>query len=445
MATDFKSFFAQKDIQILFATAPTGLGHIRVTEALKEELGPNIQTETIGIMNPTSQLLHRIMSRYLILRYIMELFQSNVILEFISSWVYRRRLRAGNRQVRKYLVNLIAMRQPTPKLVFVVATHFGLGHQIASIKGRVEKEANVQMKLAVVVTDDSPQKMWAVDGADFIFVPSAFCASGIKKKLGGRIGHTKVIVSPYPVSKKFAEKLTDTQYQKRLKQTDPGPGEKLQIIVPISGAAVQLSYFQSVMEALSQKKDVAFTVVSRESSYTNMFLHWCRRQENVQVIASKSDHEVVELYEKEIEENVFAAEITKPSEQAFKALLTPKMKGGVILLFSGPVGRQEYDNLRFLERHKLVPNKKEMRVLNKLWFFNQKTSVTEEFLRKAKTWRGIVLPRIGVQPSDAILKLYEAGILHAMAKFDRFSESDELKSDGAREFWDRLQKELGKE
>src|SRR5258706_15874197 len=149
MTSNFKEYFAQKDIQIIFATAPTGLGHIRVTEALKSALGASVNTETIGIMNPTSQFLHRIMSRYLVLRYVMEIFQSSPILEFLASVIYRKRLRTGNRAVRKYLVNLISMRTLKPKTVLVVATHFGLGHQIASIRKRMERETDVRLVLAI--------------------------------------------------------------------------------------------------------------------------------------------------------------------------------------------------------------------------------------------------------------------------------------------------------
>jgi hypothetical protein len=469
MAQNFKQFFAQKNIQILFATAPTGLGHIRVTEALKSALGTNIQTETIGIMNPSSQLLHRIMSRSLILRYFMEVFQSNPVLEYVASAIYRRKLRTGNRAVRKYLVDLIRnasarvtrdgephRRGPLvggvgagewqdprdPKRVLIVATHFGLAHQIASIRKKVERLTGTKLILAVIVTDDSPQKMWAVDKADYIFVPSAFCKKGILRHLGKRVGSTKVLVSPYPVSKEVAEGLTDFEYKARLTQTDPKPGAKLQIIIPVSGAAVQLSYFQNIISKLRKKKDVAFTIVSRNSPYTRSFLRWCNRQMNVEVKSSKSDHEVVSLYNKELKSHVFSVEITKPSEQTFKALLTPKMQGGVTLLFSGAVGRQEYDNIHFLERHGLLPNAKDTLTLDALWFLNQKQLITKKFLDRAKKWRGILLPRIGMQGADAIVRLYETGILHAMSQFNEFANESELKSDGAMRFWKRLAKEL---
>lgn len=449
MADDFTEFFKNQNIKIIFATAPTGLGHIRVTEALKEALG-DVPTETIGIMNPTSQFLHRVMSRSLVLRYLMEVFQSNPVLEILASWVYRKRLRTGNRAVRKYLEGLVGQRRilkqvqddvlPQPiKTVIIVATHFGLAHQVVSIRKRLERETNVRLLLAVIVTDDSPQKMWAVDGSDVIFVPSTFCAKGIKKHLGARIGSTKVVVNPYPITPSLNVFLSHMDYEKRLSQTDPKPGEKLKIMIPVSGAAVQLSYFQNVIHSLKKKKDVEFSIVSRRSEYTKDFLSWCRRQQNVIVESSMSDHEVVQLYDHNLSSHVFSVEITKPSEQTFKALLTPKMRGGVILLFSRPVGRQEYDNVHFLERHGLVPNAKDMFTLNALWLLNQQQLVDQEFLKRAQKWRGILLPRNGNAAAHAIMKLHETGIIEAMARFDNFHENGELKSDGAEEFWKKLQ------
>jgi len=91
MPKTFNQFFSDPSIQILFATAPTGLGHIRVTEALKSELSPLIKTETIGIMNPTSQFLYRIVSQNLITRYLMEFLQTNPIGERVVAWFYTKK------------------------------------------------------------------------------------------------------------------------------------------------------------------------------------------------------------------------------------------------------------------------------------------------------------------------------------------------------------------
>jgi len=97
---------------------------------------------------------------------------------------------------------------------------------------------------------------------------------------------------------------------------------------------------------------------------------------------------VVDLYEKVYEDNRILLEVTKPSEQSFKALISPTCIGGSILLFSEPVGRQEWDNISFLRRHNLIPDKN---VQERLWKLPEKLS--EEAKGELRGWRGLMLPR----------------------------------------------------
>jgi len=442
MPKTFNQFFSDPSIQILFATAPTGLGHIRVTEALKSELSPLIKTETIGIMNPTSQFLYRIVSQNLITRYLMEFLQTNPIGERVVAWFYTKKLRSRTRPIRLYLQTIITKRKGKPKTVVIVATHFALAHQIAACKKRIEHTLNLNIILAVVVTDDSPQIMWAVRGADYIFVPSKRTAHGITKELGDKVGSTKVIVSPYPLSKNIQQPLSEVQVAKRHEQVDPHADKRLQILIPISGAAVGLSYFQSLIPEVTKRKDIFCTVVSRDSSYTKNFLEWCGQQKRIHILKSTSDHNVVLAYEKQMKQRVFAVEITKPSEQAFKALLTPSQRGGVILLFSKPVGRQEYDNISFLKRHGLMPNDSDEKKLARLFYFNQTSLIDQPFLGRAHHWRGIEIPWIGVEGGVAITRLYQSGVLKAMSNFESSNSILELRGDGAKLFWERLSMEI---
>lgn len=443
MPQTFDSFFADPDIQILFATAPTGLGHIRVTESLKSELSPSIHTETIGIMNPTSQFLYRIVSQNMVTRWIMEFFQTDPMGERLVSWFYTKKLRSRTRPVRLYLQSIIQKRNP--KTVLIVATHFALAHQIAACKKKIERNLSIKIVLAVVVTDDSPQIMWAVRGADFIFVPSTRCKKGITKELGKAIGKTKICVSAYPLSKNIQTKLSKESLLKRQIQVDPHSYKKLKILIPISGAAIGLSYFQSLIPEVTKRKDISVTVVSRDSSYTKSFLAWCSRKKRIHVLKSTSDHNVVLAYEKQMKTKVFAVEITKPSEQAFKALLTPTQKGGVILLFSKPVGRQEYDNIEFLKRHGLMPGSSDEKKLAQLYYFNKVSFIDSDFLHRAKNWRAIEIPWIGVEGGVALVRLYETGILQSMISFESKTFIPELRSDGSRMFWERLKVELTSE
>lgn len=435
MPHDFKKYFSDPSIKIVFATAPTGLGHIRVTEALKDALGANIQTETIGIMNPTSQFLHRITSRNLFLRYVMELFQTNTILETGYSWIYKNKLRHGNRSVRKYLENIVRMDSRGTEItkLLIIATHFGLAHQIASIKNRLARETGLEVILVVVVTDDSPQQMWAVSNANYTFVPSEKTAQRLEKWTD-----TNIVVCPYPISLADETVLSKDELENRKSQIRYETNEKLSVLIPVSGAAVQLSFFKNVITELLFATNANVTVVSRLSPYTREFLAWCKRQKNIIVHESASDHGVVALYEKVIASTIFALEITKPSEQAFKALLSPTMRGGMLLMFSGAVGRQEFDNLSFLQRHGLLPVKRDERLLGKVLDGNASLEVRRDVLEKAKKWRGIILPRDGISASHMIVQLQKEGILDAMMVFSGFEKSSELSPSGAELFWKKL-------
>jgi hypothetical protein len=416
-----------------------------VTEGLKSELDPSIKTETIGIMNPTSQFLYRIVGQNIVTRWLMEFFQTDPIGERIVAWFYTKNLRSRTRPVRLYVQSIIEGNRRQIKTVIIVATHFALAHQIAACKKKVERNLSVKIVLAVVVTDDSPQIMWAVKGADYIFVPSAFCRNGIRKELAGNIGTTKICVSAYPLSKNIQKELSAIQLAKRQVQVDPFSHKKLKILIPVSGAAIGLSYFQSLIPEVTKKKDIMCTVVSRDSSYTKNFLHWCSRQKRIHVLKSTSDHNVVLSYEKQMKTHVFGVEITKPSEQAFKSLLSPTQRGGVILLFSKPVGRQEYDNIAFLKRHGLMPGSSDEKKLAQLYYFNKTSFIDKNFLNRAKNWRGIEIPWIGVEAGVAIARLYETGVLQSMTSFQQKRFIPELRSDGSRMFWERLKIELTNE
>jgi hypothetical protein len=95
-----------------------------------------------------------------------------------------------------------------------------------------------------------------------------------------------------------------------------------------------------------------------------------------------------------------------------------------------------------LKRHGLLPNTKDILTLDALWYLNQKLLINEEFLQRSRKWRGILLPRTGQKAGDAIMKLYESGILHSMTQFDGFRKNKVLKSNGAQSFWTRLHKEV---
>jgi hypothetical protein len=132
-------------------------------------------------------------------------------------------------------------------------------------------------------------------------------------------------------------------------------------------------------------------------------------------------------------------EITKPSEQLFKALLTPKKRGGVILLFSEPVGRQERDNLNFLGRYGLIPEDADQAVIFNLYKKEIRENINSEFLKRARQWRGILLPKNGDEAARVIFWLKRTGILSSMIDFQGFPLHEELKGEGVEIFWKKLE------
>ena len=146
----------------------------------------------------------------------------------------------------------------------------------------------------------------------------------------------------------------------------------------------------------------------------------------MKVLVGKNDTEMISLYELLYKNNLVHLEITKPSEQAFKAILGPERVGGSLLLLTSAVGRQEIENMEFLERHGLL-------------------SATELTAHP----RAIKLPGEPMKAAEFILWGVESGLFARMtAKNFRFSneslKSGEIGADGARQFWEKTVRKFGK-
>ncbi len=429
-------FFSRPEVMVVFTTAPAGLGHVRVTEALREGLDESVRAEVVGLEDASTQFLHRVASRNRFLRSFMEFTQNNPLVELGFTALYRKRLRRQGEEAFRRLIDLVKRRRPKPTTLVIVATHHSLAHQVAAIKNQLAKDLKLCVMLVVVVTDDSPQKIWGVIDADLLIVPSLTTKEGLERYMvmvGGNI--PEVVVLPYPVSKDFCRLLSAKEYAQRRLQVNPRSKEKIKVVIPISGAAVQLKYFEDIISTLGKSGLADISVVSRESQQTKRFLGWCQEQPAVRVIAEAHDRDVVLCYEKEYRETVFAVEITKPSEQSFKALCTPKQRGGVILAFSEPVGRQEDDNLALLARHELTPSPRDREIIERFLRFGERRLIDTDFLEQAEGWRGFLLPLSGKEAGRAILKLRQVGVLAAMVDFKGFMDHSELRSDGVVKFW----------
>jgi hypothetical protein len=232
-------------------------------------------------------------------------------------------------------------------------------------------------------------------------------------------------VIPYPIDVSLTHKLPGN-----LKRGDTFKeiNSPINVVVPISGAAVGLTYYiELIRELFKLSSRFKFWVLVRKASYTDFFVMMLLRMPGVNIIVGKNDAEMINLYELIYKQNLIHIEITKPSEQAFKAILEPSMVGGSILLFSAPVGRQEVENIEFLRRHKLVKN----------------ISVVDP--EEALKLRALTLNDSYKNSAKNMMKCILSGVFENMVN-DKFKFSEELLSSGeigsagAKMFWEAVDK-----
>jgi len=342
------------------------------------------------------------------------------------------------------MARLLDERLEPPEKILVVCTHFGLAHKLAAIKDKLQTEKHVRMVLVVFVSDDTFQHIWYIDGADLLVVASHY----IKRKYaayGERLGKSERIeVIPYPLHPRLGKKLDVRQMAEKTRQLDAKGKEPIHVSIPISGAAVGTEYFSSLITLLREKSDrFLFHIVSKDAPFTKNFLSQMAGKPWVDLRVGKLDRQVVDLYDNLMEQQILSLEVTKPSEQAFKGLLGTQSRGGVILLFSQPVGSQEYDNLDFLVRHSLVPSKETNAQLWEMAGDNARMdpALRIRLLEESRTWRGVRIPNDSQKAADFIWWMFTTGIFARMlvGNLDlkvKDEQSGILGSDGVAEFWD---------
>ncbi|MCL4367407.1 hypothetical protein M1563_04550 [Patescibacteria group bacterium] len=444
---------SQKHLVLVFAYAPTGLGHLRVTEALYRGLAPEVNSILLRAQDSQGEFWHYVTSIMPGGPAFLEWSQKGLP-ELLFTKVYRFLLRSQTKTLYQQMSTILDERIELPKTVLVVATHFGLAHQLAQIKEALELDKWVKIILVVQVTDDTDQHIWYVPGADMIFVPSEKTKKALESY--GKIHNLPPVrfeVLPYPITPALAEKLTAEQMQNKLAQLDKDSKSMIETAIPISGAAVGMDFSLILMDELHKlSARFRFCIISRYASYTQPFLAKLTERQFAELEVSPSTREIVDKYEDVYERKVISLEMTKPSEQAFKALFNPNQRGGSILLFAKPVGKQEYDNLDFLRRHGLIPLESEQKAL---W---QKAARGlpsdglggEEVVQKAAHWRGIIIPHQPKHAAQFIWWCLNEGLFTAMAgsfiEARDYNHTDELGSDGVQKFWKKiaqLVKEVG--
>jgi hypothetical protein len=436
------SALSSPDLVIVLAQALTGLGHLRVTHALYHGLPTGAHAVMLSSQDTSINYMHKIMSVNPILREVMEFVQSGWA-EDAFTIVARKYFRKKTKLLEEQLQTILEQNVTKPRTLLVVSTHLNLGHQLAAMKEEFERKNSVKVILVVVVTDDSPQHLWAVGGADLIFVPSEYCKRQLQlyHKTQLNLPETKYVVAPYLVSPNLGVTLTDGQFRRRQQELDPTRLASIHLSIPISGAAVQLAYFDKLIHEMDRLSDrFTYHIVSQQSPATRDFLGRMIGKQHIKLHVSSSHREVVDLYEKLYEDEVIGLEITKPSEQAFKALFRPRQRGGTILLFSDPVGRQEWDNVRFLMRHGLLSNAEDQQTL---WRDAVGNRIPGETIRlRARSWRALRLPAHSLDSARFIWWCLERGMFSTMMHFSGYQDNPELSSHGVEIFWKKVSEYL---
>jgi len=426
---------SQDGTEIVLTYAPAGLGHLRDMDALKDGIPKGVRSSILTSDDESIRLIHRLTSVNPLMRRIFEFMQSGRP-QTVFTYFYRIFLRANVREVREQLQLFIKNKKP--KRLIIVTTHFGFAHQVAAVKKELEKETGCKIYLIVQATDDSPQYIWYVDGADLEFVTSGYVKNGLAEY--GRQRHLPTInmeINPTPLHPFLLMPLTSKEMINKKTQADAKSEVPINVVVPISGAAVGTHYIFDLMKKLHQKSDrFQFQVITKIAPYTKKFLRDLKGKDYIKVYASNKDKEVVDLYHQVIKTNVILLEITKPSEQAFKAALEPGTRGGVIMLFTTPVGRQEYENVDYLVRRDLMPPEAENKKMWAIALHQEKCPTDIPRLDAA-----IRIPDDPEEASEFIRCCLDKGLFAKMLLSSRKAKKekypDEINGEGVKMFWEK--------
>ncbi len=435
-------YLLRPDVLLVFTYAPAGLGHLRVTDALHDGLPGGAHSVLLGADDTRITYWHRLISINPVLRRIMEWFQKEEQQRWFST-LYVFALRHSTERLYRQMEHLLRTQWHDKKVMVVLSTHFGLAHQIAAIRPRLEKKFSMKIVLVVQVTDATSMKIWYVAGADLITVPSEKVKTELTQYEGkpGR-SRTEIAVLPYPLGKTLGMSLTGGEYEQRLRQYNKGSDARINVVLPVSGAAVGLAYYDQLIRRLTESS-VRFRMylVASNTMHTGPFIRKMEAKSSVTVVTAGSDKEVVDNYEKLYGREVIAIEIVKPSEQSFKALLSPTQRGGSIMLFMQPIGKQEEDNLAFLADHKLLPNPEDQEKLSRYALAQKMPGDAECFacLERARVWKALRLTNDPTKDVKIINWCIRVGIFETMARRrEAISKDPELAANGVGQFWEKV-------
>jgi hypothetical protein len=411
---------------IIFTYSPTGLGHLRVTDALAGARPKDTPYVILGSFDKWMNWMHRISSINPVVKQIF-LSSQYGLFEDILTHFYRFFLVLNSGGTYKQLLEVIN-KNPDIDEFQIVATHPGLAHQIGAIKNKLTRITGKKIHFIVQVTDDTYQHIWLVRGADLTIVPSHYVKDKFEEYAKAQKIEFVSEVVPYPTDVSLTSNLPNTQDRSETFKDVRAP---INIIVPISGAAVGLPFLIELIRSLvNLSKRFKFWVIVRKASYTDFFVSMLLRIPGVNIVVGKNDNEMISLYELIYQQNLIHLEITKPSEQAFKAIIEPSCVGGSVLLFAAPLGRQEVENISFLRRHRLC------------------RKISDVTFLQTGSLRSLILEESAAKSAGDIYRCATDGIFERMGD-KRFEFSDEciatgeVGANGASLFWKVVERYFG--
>lgn len=432
-----------RKLLLVLAYAPAGLGHLRVADALYHGLPETVNPVVLGSQDRSIQSIHRFTSVNPVGKVIFDWLQGGPFRAQLNR-AYRNTLRRNTQDIHDQIARLLTERMQRPERILVACTHFGLAHKLAAVKQSLQDREGVSMVLAVSVTDDTFQQIWHVDGADLLVVPSLHTQRKFVE-YGEQFGHgPRVEVVPYLIHPQLGQPLDEHQVAGKRLQFDAGASEPIHVCIPISGAAVGTDFLAALMARLRERSQrYVFHVVGKDAPYTQDFLAQLAGKPWIDVRAARQDRQVVTAYNDLFRTQTLAFEVTKPSEQTFKCLAGTRARGGVILLFTQPVGTQEFENMDFLRRHHLVPSSE---ANHQLWSMAAAggpvdARLRSQLLEESRLWRGVRIPADPQQAAGFLWWMLSSGFFASMFEgtLDRKIEDEDGRSlgpHGVEDFWD---------
>ncbi|MBP7832836.1 MAG: hypothetical protein KA035_03640, partial [Candidatus Levybacteria bacterium] len=143
--------FKDRSIVVYISYAPAGFGHLRVADAFYHGLPEYVTPVLLGTTDTSVVLAHRLTSVHPLLRMVF-VWSQNSWRERIFTIIYRRYLHSTAKNIKHQLVETISQRIDPVKTIVIVATHYGIAHQVSYIKLELEKALSVKIILVVQVT-----------------------------------------------------------------------------------------------------------------------------------------------------------------------------------------------------------------------------------------------------------------------------------------------------